>query len=39
MIELSDGYFDVPAEEIAAVVTDFIMTAPPPRRPDPASIQ
>ncbi|MEA2754213.1 MAG: hypothetical protein QOJ54_502 [Aliidongia sp.] len=39
MTELSDGYFDVPAEEIAAVVTDFIMTAPPPRRPDPASIQ
>jgi GNAT superfamily N-acetyltransferase len=39
MIELSDGYFDVPAGKIAAVVTDFTMTAPPLRRPDPASVQ
>jgi GNAT superfamily N-acetyltransferase len=39
MTELSNGYFDVPAGKIAAVVTDFIMTEPPPRRPDPVLVQ
>ncbi|MBW7962484.1 N-acetyltransferase [Bradyrhizobium sp. BR 10261] len=32
---LPDGYSDVPAGKIAAVVTHLEMTAPPPRRDDP----
>jgi GNAT superfamily N-acetyltransferase len=35
---LSDGYFDVPAGKIAAIVTSLDMTAPPPRRPDPPAV-
>ena len=32
---LPDGYSDVPAGKIAAIVTHLEMTAPPPRRDDP----
>jgi GNAT superfamily N-acetyltransferase len=37
MVQLDDGYFDVPAGKIAAVVTSLEMTARPPHRPDPPS--
>jgi GNAT superfamily N-acetyltransferase len=33
---LSDGYSDIPAGKIAAVVTHLEMTARPPQRPDPS---
>jgi GNAT superfamily N-acetyltransferase len=35
---LSDGYSDVPAGKIAAVVTHLEMTEPPARRPDPEGV-
>lgn len=35
-MKLPDGHHDVPAGKLAMVVTSLEMTAPPPRRPDPA---
>ena len=36
-MRLGDGYFDVPAGKIAAIVTSLVMTAPPPHRPERSS--
>jgi GNAT superfamily N-acetyltransferase len=38
MTQLTDGYFDVPAGKIAAVVTSLEMTERPPHRPDPPAV-